>query len=717
MALQKWIGGDHLSSLRALEPRLPLPRLINGCPAYINKRDRQLMRDGNPWIRRFWLTQFNIYRVLLGPMKSKVETIYSPFSGKMGTLLDLIGKVPVTKKIIWPSKITKGISLSSPISLVTSMKSSPSNSMSYQGLLTDWGLLTRGRPEKGYQGQSNIYHNIIDFIQIQKEAGLPMRRIEDLFNSLESLYNTVVQQNLKFPLKSSSPGDGLSQFAIKEEAAGKVRIFALLDSISQSVLRPLHLFLFDILKNIPNDGTFDQDSSVKRCSEKLDKYGIAYSFDLSAATDRLPSLLTAEIIESLVEIPGYGNKWRNLMIQREFGFANTQLMKNKYPHLLIDQNNKYVYSVGQPMGGLSSWAGLAITHHWILQYLNLQLGKPGWSEEYEILGDDIVIFSKDLAESYLELMNDLGVEINISKSINSSTQALEFAKRTIWEGLNVSAISLQQILSSRSLGARVVNSFGWAKAGLIKSISHLGMTLSSTNSVKSFRNLNDTGLAGLSFLNLLFTSELIELRVVLESLINPKYLDFDFEKAKFDLPLRSLLQYCLDVSSGKEPGYPFSKEEDRKEFYNEIEPHLSAVVLQEALHKAKLLAENMDDLVRKGSSTLVLSQSKKEKLPKLLDAQLQGFFLDNIISFKDIDPWDLVDKVEDKLYRHAKYPLFSVKESLAVLDEVEKYIFKFTFAVEKPSHVKMEKDSSPVLSLLRKSQGNILIPYWTISTL
>jgi len=43
----KYIAGDRLTSLRALEPNIPLPRLINGCPAIINKRDREMIRAGN----------------------------------------------------------------------------------------------------------------------------------------------------------------------------------------------------------------------------------------------------------------------------------------------------------------------------------------------------------------------------------------------------------------------------------------------------------------------------------------------------------------------------------------------------------------------------------------------------------------------------------------------------------------------------------------------
>lgn len=133
-----------------------------------------------------------------------------------------------------------------------------------------------------------------------------MRRWDSLLYSLDSLLENVRSEGLKLPIKSSIFGTGLSQFAIKQEAAGKMRIFALLDSITQSVLRPLHDSLFDILRKIPNDGTFDQDGSVNRSIEKMAKYGVAYSLDLSSATDRLPVRLTSRILETILGIEGFG---------------------------------------------------------------------------------------------------------------------------------------------------------------------------------------------------------------------------------------------------------------------------------------------------------------------------------------------------------------------------------------------------------------------------
>lgn len=52
------------------------------------------------------------------------------------------------------------------------------------------------------------------------------------------------------------------------------------------MLNPLHKAIFALLGRIPQDGTFDQHAPVKRLH--LTKRDFVASFDLSAATDRLP---------------------------------------------------------------------------------------------------------------------------------------------------------------------------------------------------------------------------------------------------------------------------------------------------------------------------------------------------------------------------------------------------------------------------------------------
>jgi hypothetical protein len=70
----------------------------------------------------------------------------------------------------------------------------------------------------------------------------------------------------------------------------------MVDPLTQWVLKPLHDYLFNALKRIPYDGTFNQLKPLTRIP-----YGKVplYSFDLSAATDRLPLKLQVIILESI----------------------------------------------------------------------------------------------------------------------------------------------------------------------------------------------------------------------------------------------------------------------------------------------------------------------------------------------------------------------------------------------------------------------------------
>lgn len=45
-----------------------------------------------------------------------------------------------------------------------------------------------------------------------------------------------------------------------------------------------------------------------------------------------------------------------------------------------------------------------------------RLNLPGF-QDYLILGDDIVIYSKEVAEEYIKVIDSIGVEISTTKSI------------------------------------------------------------------------------------------------------------------------------------------------------------------------------------------------------------------------------------------------------------------------------------------------------------
>jgi len=266
-----------------------------------------------------------------------------------------------------------------------------------------------------------------------------------LFDQLRTLSNGLVKY-------ATSEGNSLYQYLVsggtkqqtgaigqlqfKEEAAGKLRVFAMVDVWTQSFLSPLHNFLGKVLSSLPNDGTYDQSASFRRSLEKSKIAGLAYSYDLSSATDRLPCYIQEVLLNNLFSNK-LGSTWAQLLTNREYVLP---LKATTYGiHL-----NKVKYAVGQPMGALSSWNMLAITHHLLLQ-LSASLhykSSSKWNEEYEILGDDLVIFNSGIAEQYLKLCDLLGISINLSKSLISENRPVfEFAKRFGVNSSDASAIS------------------------------------------------------------------------------------------------------------------------------------------------------------------------------------------------------------------------------------------------------------------------------------
>jgi hypothetical protein len=207
----------------------------------------------------------------------------------------------------------------------------------------------------------------------------------------------------------------LGKLAVVRDVAGKARVVAITTWWIQAALKPLHDGLFALLKRIPQDGTFDQEAPLNLLIKRTPREQTFYCFDLSAATDRLPLDVQRDIINHLC--PVLGDLWFKLIKSIDYWY-----------------NGRYInYAVGQPMGAYSSFAMLAITHHTIIRYAALAVGIHDF-RSYAVLGDDVVIANDEVASSYLEVMKDLGVKINLSKSIISKDIA-EFAKR--WKGLGI----------------------------------------------------------------------------------------------------------------------------------------------------------------------------------------------------------------------------------------------------------------------------------------
>jgi hypothetical protein len=81
-----------------------------------------------------------------------------------------------------------------------------------------------------------------------------------------------------------------------------------------------------------------------------------FSFDLSAATDRLPVKFQIQVLSNLIGLKG-AKMWAQLLTAREYLAVSKE-------HKV---NQKLTYAVGQPMGCLSSFVMLALSHHVIVQ--------------------------------------------------------------------------------------------------------------------------------------------------------------------------------------------------------------------------------------------------------------------------------------------------------------------------------------------------------------
>jgi len=102
----------------------------------------------------------------------------------------------------------------------------------------------------------------------------------------------------KFFVSVTSKGNIYRKLTSFSDKEGKTRVIAILDYFSQSVLKPLHLYLFNFLKKIDQDCTFDQNSF----KNKIKDWEIFYSVDLKAATDRFPISLISSVLEGRLPV-------------------------------------------------------------------------------------------------------------------------------------------------------------------------------------------------------------------------------------------------------------------------------------------------------------------------------------------------------------------------------------------------------------------------------
>lgn len=405
-------------------------RTKSGIPRLIPHGHRQSILAGDVRVIRLWLSLLGLYRVIEFKGALKLKTITEPgkdisqirreFNKFWGDFLDSM-EIHTSMS----SRIDPSMDLD-PKSLPPILKSSPA-----------------------IGGNTSVCNFVIDSIAIYSDVeyysalrewlvevdGLDLlwalKRIEEVYSRVS--LGTLIQWWGK-PLP-------LGRLGFIDEP-GKIRVVAMVPLLIQGIMKPLHDWIFSRLRVIVTDGTYNQIRPIKELLNACEELNVnsLYSYDLSAATDRLPVDLQVDLLSEIM-----GKKlallWKGLLVSRPY----------RLPKIAGSYNlgfNTVKYEVGQPMGALSSWAMLALTHHAIVQFSAYRVGAKqpkGWYTGYAVLGDDIVISNEAVAAEYLRIMDRLGVEVGLAKSLISKTRSLEFAKRTFIRGRDCSPVSLAEV--------------------------------------------------------------------------------------------------------------------------------------------------------------------------------------------------------------------------------------------------------------------------------
>lgn len=406
LMMKSLAGQTNIEKLMRVATRRGLPLIIPGTL-------RLAIERSDVSVIRVTLTILSMYRIITIPGTPKINTITDPFKGISEVLL-----VSEIRAALSNLEWTK-VRFKRNAKLLQSVTSGPNWSISGLG-----GMLDAIAFHKHYPELMTELENVCKVTgeELWKLFLQEIQHIDRFFETCQATKQAEFWETKFSELK-------LCKLSPKLEAAGKVRIFAIMDLWSQSALRPLHDYLCDILRLIPQDGTFDQLAPLN----KLMSRGVTeiYSFDLSAATDRLPLKFQTQVMTLLLG-EKFANSWAKLLTGRPAIFEGVP----------------YYYSVGQPMGAYSSWAIMALAHHIIVQIAARRAGWTTWFDLYAVLGDDVAIANKAVALNYLVLMRDLGVDINLFKSLESIIGVAEFAKRLIGPLGDMSPISPKLILQT-----------------------------------------------------------------------------------------------------------------------------------------------------------------------------------------------------------------------------------------------------------------------------
>jgi len=190
-----------------------------------------------------------------------------------------------------------------------------------------------------------------------------------------------------------------------QEPGGKLRSIASPFRVHQMALNPLGRSLFNIVKQLPWDCTFDQSKAQPFIQGALQNGKTVHSVDLSSATDYFPLGIQLEALQQI-----FGN------------VPDISLFRDISRSIWKSSIGDLQWKKGQPLGLYPSFASFTLTHGLLLFGLN----DYKFANNFFVVGDDVVILNDILYHKYIKTLEVLGCPYSLDKSISSSKLS-EFA--------------------------------------------------------------------------------------------------------------------------------------------------------------------------------------------------------------------------------------------------------------------------------------------------
>lgn len=207
----------------------------------------------------------------------------------------------------------------------------------------------------------------------------------------------------------------------------KARIVGNPNRVLQVTLEPLKTVLMNVVKKLPSDVTHDQESGVKWVQSKLAEGVTLAGSDLTSASDLLDlkrSLWLVDTVFRFDEVKGY----------KEFEDYFFEVSRSPWYCGFLKQ--EVTWKQGDVLGTGPSFPYLTLTNCATAMCAALQSCRDGIipkpmnpCDYFRVVGDDIIMDAR-IAPRYTQFIQELGGQVNLSKTLESDRVA-EFAGKII----------------------------------------------------------------------------------------------------------------------------------------------------------------------------------------------------------------------------------------------------------------------------------------------